>query len=131
VLLEEAKVRETYRAALSAEPLRPVSFAIQFRSDSAALTSASLKMLPEVLEAVRARHSTNIIVSGHTDAVGAADYNRALSMRRARAVVDLLVRRGVSREDIEMTYHGKENPLVKTPDGTPEPRNRRVDITVR
>lgn len=130
-LLDEAKVKATYREALEAEPARPVHFAMYFRSDSTALTSASLKTLPQVLEAIRARHSTDIIVSGHTDAVGPADYNRKLSLRRARTVVDLLVSGGVNRAEIEMSYHGKENPLIQTPDGVPEPRNRRVEITVR
>jgi len=91
----------------------------------------SLKVLPDVLEAVRARKSTNIIVSGHTDSVGSDEFDRKLSLRRARAVANILVARGVNRENIEVTYHGKKNPLIPTPDGVPEPRNRRVEITVR
>ena len=130
-ILEEKQVKAIFQQAFEAEPLPPATFIIQFNLGSVDLMADSLKVLPDVLEAVRARKSTNIIVSGHTDSVGSDEFDRKLSLRRARAVANILVARGVNRENIEVTYHGKKNPLIPTPDGVPEPRNRRVEITVR
>lgn len=130
-ILEEKKVRQVFREALEAEPIQPANFIIFFRTDSSALSTDSLALLTKVIDAIQARKSTDIIISGHTDAVGAIDYNRRLSLRRAKTVVDILVARGVDRQDIQVTYHGKGNPLVPTPDGVQEPRNRRVEVTVR
>lgn len=130
-LLAEDKVRQLFREALEAEPIPPVSFIIYFKTDSSALSNESLVLLTKVMGAILSRKSTDIIVSGHTDAVGAIDYNHTLSLRRAKAVVDILIAKGIDRQNIQVIYHGKGNPLVPTPDRRPEPRNRRVEITVR
>jgi len=129
--LEEKQVRQAFHEALEAQPVPPVSFSIYFRTGSAALSTESLTLLTKVTDAIQARKSTDIIISGHTDAVGSTDDNYRLSIRRAKAVADMLVKRGIDRQNIQETYHGKGNPLVPTPDGVPEPRNRRVEITVR
>jgi outer membrane protein OmpA-like peptidoglycan-associated protein len=130
-LMDEKQVRQTFREALDAEPIQPVGFIMYFRPDSAKPSAESLELLPRVIDAIRTRKSTNIVVSGHTDAVSTVDYNHRLSLRRATAVADMLVAKGIDRQNIQITYHGKGNPLVPTPDGVPEPRNRRVEITVR
>lgn len=130
-ILEEKNVRQVFQEALAAEPIPPASFIIYFRMDRSTLSTESLPVFTKVMDAIQIRKSTDIIVSGHTDAVGPSDYNRRLSLRRARAVADILVARGIDRENIQVTYHGKGNPLIPTPDGVPEPRNRRVEITVR
>jgi len=130
-IMEEKEVRQAFQEALAAEPLQPISFIMYFKTNSSVLSTESLALLTKVLNAVQVRKSTDIIVSGHTDAVGRIDYNRRLSLRRAKAVSDILVARGVDRQIIQVTYHGKGNPLIPTPDGVQEPRNRRVEITVR
>jgi outer membrane protein OmpA-like peptidoglycan-associated protein len=57
--------------------------------------------------------------------------NVALGLKRANSVRDILVQAGLAPSTIEVTSHGEADLLVKTPDNTPEPRNRRVEITVR
>jgi outer membrane protein OmpA-like peptidoglycan-associated protein len=52
-------------------------------------------------------------------------------MKRALTVRALLVEAGLDPALIEVSSLGESDLLVKTPDDTPEPRNRRVDITVR
>jgi outer membrane protein OmpA-like peptidoglycan-associated protein len=130
-ILEEKEVRQAFREALAAEPIPPVSFIMYFGINSSVLSTESLALLTKVLDAIQVRKSTDIIVSGHADASGSFDYNRRLSLRRAKTVEDILVARGIDRQIIQVTYHGKGNPLVPTPDGVQEPRNRRVEITVR
>jgi peptidoglycan-associated lipoprotein len=57
--------------------------------------------------------------------------NLALGLKRANTVRAILASAGLAQDTIEVTSHGEADLLVKTPDNTPEPRNRRVEITVR
>jgi len=129
--MEESQVRATFQEALAAQPIRPENFILYFKKASADLTAESIQMVPQILAAIKKRASKDIIISGHTDSVGRDEYNRTLSLKRAKSVAEVLVAKGVDREDLEITYHGKENPLVPSPDGVEEPKNRRVEITVR
>jgi len=70
-------------------------------------------------------------VSGHTDTTGSKEVNKKISYGRAKGVVDLLTRGGVILSIIEITYHGSGNPAVPTTQGVAEPRNRRVEISIR
>jgi outer membrane protein OmpA-like peptidoglycan-associated protein len=129
--LDEHQVKTEFKEAMAAEPVKPANFVFYFTSGSADLTSASLRLIPKVMQAIKDRNSTDIIISGHTDTVGTDDYNRKLSLRRAKAVEKILLSKGIYEEAIEVTYHGKGNPLIPTGPGVNEPRNRRVEVTVR
>lgn len=117
--------------ALAALPKPPAKFILYFEHDSVDLTGASRGLLQGVLETIRQRAPVDISVVGHTDTVGRKGYNYALSMRRAKAVASILLGKGVDPSVLQITSHGKDNPLVPTGDQVPEPRNRRVEITVR
>jgi len=94
-------------------------------------TDESRKMLPQSLDAIKERNSSDISVTGHTDRTGSAEINRQISMDRAKRIVEILISQGVDPQTIEIGYHGEVNPLVPTQDGVPESRNRRVEVTVR
>jgi outer membrane protein OmpA-like peptidoglycan-associated protein len=130
-ILDEKQVREMFRDALEARPERPVAYLVYFETGGTRMTADSQRLIAEVVKEIKTRNPLEITVSGHTDAVGSVEYNRLLSLKRANAVVSILVTQGVKEELIEITYHGKENPLIRTPDGVAEPRNRRVEITIR
>ncbi|MEN6624235.1 MAG: OmpA family protein [Smithella sp.] len=130
-ILSKEEVRQIFREALEAEPLPPTNFTVYFKTDSAALSVNSLPQMTKVFDAIRVRKTADIVVSGHTDATGTTNYNRNLSLKRARVIAYLLVDRGIDRRNIQVTYYGKGNPLIPTPDGMAEPRNRRVEISIR
>jgi len=67
-------------------------------------------------------------LTGHTDASGLDAYNQALSERRAKSVMDELVKDGVPVEEISSHGVGKAGQLVPTADGMREPQNRRTEI---
>jgi len=117
--------------ALAALPKPPLRFILYFEHDSVNLTPESRGLLKNVLGTIRDRAPVDISVVGHTDTVGKKEYNYALSMKRARAVASILLGMGVDPSVLDITSHGKDNPLVPTGDQVPEPRNRRVEITVR
>jgi len=84
-----------------------------------------------MLEAIKRRGAITIAVSGHTDTSGTAQINEKLAYDRADLVKELLLQNGVDPQRVTVSSHGKGNPLVPTPDGVAEPRNRRVEVIIR
>ena len=68
---------------------------------------------------------------GHTDTVGTLSYNDKLSLARAERLREMLVSLGIAPERVQSAGRGKRELLVPTDDNTAEPRNRRVEISVR
>ncbi|MEO8810725.1 MAG: OmpA family protein, partial [Rhodanobacter sp.] len=93
------------------------------------LTAESRKMLPQVKQVVRDRSPTEITVFGYADSSGTPAYNLELSAERARAVARVL-RQIDPNMPIEVQYFGDKVPLVPSPRGVPEPRNRRAEIVI-
>ncbi len=123
--------RALFAAALAAQPLAPVSYLLYFEFDSNNLTAESRQRLDDILRAARERDSRDLLVIGHTDRAGDADYNAALSLQRAEAVRELLAGKGIGAEFIQVSSHGEGNPLIPTADEVAEARNRRVEVVVR
>ena len=118
-------------SALAALPKPPLRFILYFEHDSVDLTRKSRALLDNVLRAIRDRAPVDVSVVGHTDTVGEKEYNYDLSLKRAKTVASILLKKGVDPSVLDITSHGKDNPLIPTGDQVPEPRNRRVEITVR
>ena len=74
------------------------------------------------------RAKARIEVQGFTDTAGTRDQNMSLSQARAEHVADVLVRHGISPKRITARGYGEEQLAVRTGNGVPEPRNRRVVI---
>ena len=124
--------RGPVQAATTAPPDRPaVSLMITFATGSAMLTPQAEAVLASLARAFAAPElaRSRFRVEGHTDTVGAAAMNQALSERRAEAVRDHLVRRhGIAAARLEVVGFGETMLLVPTGDGRSEPRNRRVQV---
>jgi outer membrane protein OmpA-like peptidoglycan-associated protein len=129
--ISEDEVERMFGAALAALPPAPRHFTLNFMFESDTLTEESTTLIPEILRAVKALDVPEVVVVGHTDTMGDAKANLTLGLRRARSVRDILVNAGLAPSMVEVTTHGEADLLIKTPDNTPEPRNRRVEITVR
>ena len=95
------------------------------------MTPESEREVERVFAEIAARPYPEILVIGHTDAVGNAQFNDQLSRQRAQRVRDDLIKRGIAADRIEVSGRGKREPLVKTSSDVAEPRNRRVEIIVR
>jgi peptidoglycan-associated lipoprotein len=125
------KIETDFRDANSARPQLPVSYMLYFRTDRVELTDESKAMLPKILNEVAARPAPDVSIIGHTDTVSTTEYNEELGLQRAQLIATLIKNAGLKVSDLTVTSHGKRNLFVDTPDNTPEPRNRRVEITVR
>jgi len=122
-------IASTFREALAIEPPAAQTFTLMFESGTT-LTADSLKIIPDIVSACQKPGSISVSISGHTDATGSDKLNDALSLERANQIKLLLLQKGVKSERISVSSHGKGNPLIPTPDGVPEPRNRRVVVIV-
>jgi len=129
--LSAAEVQSLFGDALSALPPAPRRFTLFFRFESDELTDQSQALIPEILAAVKEHAVQDVVVIGHTDTMGTQQANFGLGLKRALMVRNLLIAAGLNGSAIEATSVGELDPIVKTPDETPEPRNRRVDISVR
>ncbi len=119
----------TASAAPAAAP--SANLQIQFASDSAELTPQARAALDQLGRALSSADlaSYRFRIEGHTDTVGSPEHNLALSARRADAVVEYLATQyHVARDRMQAVGMGEQDLAVQTPQGVPEPRNRRVQV---
>jgi outer membrane protein OmpA-like peptidoglycan-associated protein len=130
-----ARVNAAFGEALGALPAPPISQSLFFENDSLTLTAQSAADLRALLDTVKTRKAVEIVITGHTDTMGTDDYNDQLSRERALAIKEsllpILKDYGVAADSVIAVGRGKRELLVQTPDQTPEPRNRRAEVTVR
>jgi outer membrane protein OmpA-like peptidoglycan-associated protein len=102
-----------------------------FAIDSARLESSSLPLCDQIA-AVLAAHPelTRIRIEGHTDDTGHHAYNLKLSQRRAEAVREALVARGVAADRLEAKGYGAGRPRVEGAGEAARRENRRVELVV-
>jgi outer membrane protein OmpA-like peptidoglycan-associated protein len=126
-----ADVQRVFGEALAAEPRAPAHFVLYFERDSERLTAASLALVAEILQAIRERQPAEVSVVGHTDSRGDRAYNYRLGLERAKRTAEALVSRGVDPNIVDVSSHGEDDPIFRTLGEVWEPRNRRVEVTVR
>jgi outer membrane protein OmpA-like peptidoglycan-associated protein len=104
---------------------------ILFKFDSSQLTDESIVIVDNLVNTLKQYKGwSKLQINGHTDNVGAAEYNQALSERRVKAVKDYIVSKGIPASNISFTGFGESKP--KTTNDTKEGRqeNRRVEFEV-
>lgn len=105
---------------------------VLFETNSAVVTKKYRRVLTRFIRKINDQGFNKIVVAGHTDSVGRAEYNKALSARRTRSV-KLILQEGVSNlspDRVETEAWGEEKPIATndTPEG--RSKNRRVEIQV-
>lgn len=131
VHVSDAQISREFSVALAAQPPLPQRFLLYFKLGSAGLTEQSERAIDEVFEAIRLRGPSAVSVIGHTDTLSGQRWNEQLGLIRAKAIADLLRKRTIEVIDLHVASHGERNLLIETPDGVSEPRNRRVEISIR
>jgi outer membrane protein OmpA-like peptidoglycan-associated protein len=128
---DRARLERDFGPALGAMPQPPTSYTIYFDSGSDDFNAEAQVTVAQLLQDLRARPSPEVTVIGHTDRVGNDADNDALSLQRAQSVRERLVALGLDAAHVDAAGRGSREPLVPTEAGVDEPRNRRVEVSVR
>ena len=106
-----------------------ISVYVNFAFDSAEILPESEQVLADLYRGLVAAAASAVSIEGHTSTEGDAEYNQALSERRAQAVVDDLIARGFTASALSAVGRGETSPLM-SPDNDESSRalNRRVEV---
>lgn len=103
---------------------------IFFDFDKAILRPESYPELDRLVKTMSERPSMRVEIDGHTCDIGEESYNMELSQRRARAVRDYLVSKGIDSSRIDMKYFGETRPAVPNTSKENRRQNRRVEFKI-
>jgi OmpA-OmpF porin, OOP family len=120
--------------AFDVDPNAPMAaenamYLVFFNWDKSDLGAGALNVLDAVAAEVKKNPPNAVVVVGHTDTSGSQTYNQRLAFKRANAVKDALVQRGIDPAIIQVDAKGETELMVQTPDNVREPANRRANIS--
>ncbi len=104
---------------------------VHFDFDRYSLRPEATRILDEAVAALRDDPTLRVEIEGHTCNIGTAEYNLALGDRRAKAVQDYLVSRGISADRLHTVSYGEEQPKYDNSREETRRLNRRAALTVR
>jgi OOP family OmpA-OmpF porin len=99
-----------------------------FDFDKSVLRADGKKNIDDALGKLRGVNLEMVIATGHTDSVGTDAYNQKLSERRAAAVKDYLVSKGIASAKVTTLGKGESQPVATNKTAEGRQKNRRVDI---
>jgi len=103
---------------------------VLFDFNKSVLKPEARAQLAGVLQALKEQPSLQVQVVGHTDGVGSDAYNMKLSQRRAESVADFLIKNGSRKENLQVDWKGKREPIASNANAEGRAQNRRVEITL-
>lgn len=124
--VEEASETE----GVPAEVPEASAYIVFFGFDKDTLDAQAARMVEGIVKEMKQQENYTLMLNGHTDTMGESRYNMQLSWKRSEAVMHALVAHGVPEAFIQTFGFGESDPRVPTPDETPEPGNRRVEIYI-
>jgi outer membrane protein OmpA-like peptidoglycan-associated protein len=134
-LLEPAKQKSDFQFIIfdlfpNREKQETVLENVLFRFGSSELDPSSFASLDQLLAILKVNSGLRIEIAGHTDNVGSDVFNQRLSQRRAEAVRDYLVRKGIRIERLEAVGYGSAKPIASNDTTEGRDKNRRVTFTI-
>ncbi len=103
---------------------------VLFATGKADLSASAKKSVGTLAEFLQENPNRNVLIEGHTDSVGADDYNLALSQRRADSVKDDLLENAIYAGRITAVGYGKKFPVASNDTKAGKAQNRRVDVVI-
>jgi outer membrane protein OmpA-like peptidoglycan-associated protein len=101
---------------------------VHFKTGSAKILKSSYPVLDKVFNSLEAFPNKKFEIAGHTDNRGGDEYNRILSYKRAKAVKDYFVQKGISTDRLIARGYGEEKPVATNETAEGRAENRRVEI---
>lgn len=126
----EAEAPAAQAEAPAAEAVvRTQAWIVTFGHNSTELSVRARRNL-RAAASVAVKGASKVKVEGHANDIGPAAYNTVLSQKRAEQVMSWLKRHGVRPDNIELGWHGEDQPRVLSKSNAARHMNRRVEITV-
>ncbi len=104
---------------------------VEFPAGETSILAASFPLLDRVVAALLRCPAARVEVGGHTDADGAAAYNRTISLARAESVVGYLTEAGIDAARLAAMGYGESRPVAGNGTAEEKARNRRIELTLR
>ena len=101
---------------------------LQFNTNSYEIKPESFKELDQLYNLLSLNPELRISVNGYTDNKGSERYNQKLSMKRAKAVVEYLIEKGISEDRLSYKGYGIDNPIASNETEEGRAANRRVEV---
>lgn len=128
--VDDNRIKADFGDAVAALPMLPTRFLLYFKAGTT-LSAESVALIPKIVAEARERPAVDVSVIGHADTLNSSEYNDRLAMARASKVAELLHKQGLKENSLAIESHGKRNLLIPTADNVYEPKNRRVEISIR
>ncbi|SDQ74359.1 OmpA family protein [Flagellimonas zhangzhouensis] len=103
---------------------------VYFDTNKSDIKGTSATTLDKLAGIFKEYPKSNILVEGHTDSDGAAEYNMGLSQRRAQSVTSYLVGKGISSGRFTTKWYGEEQPKASNETAEGKSQNRRVELAI-
>lgn len=103
---------------------------ITFASGSSSISNSFGPVLTDVAKVLNKYEKTTMVVEGHTDSTGAAEYNQQLSVNRATAVQSRLMSGGVDSRRVTVIGYGESQPIADNGSESGRQQNRRVELRI-
>lgn len=110
-------------------PKKLILEGVNFDNDKATLRPDALTVLDNAAETLKEWGEAKIEVAGHTDSKASDDYNMKLSQKRAEAVRDYLIGKGIAAERLSAKGYGESSPVADNETEEGRAKNRRVELT--
>ena len=131
----EEKALEVKASLLQADELKKeldakghVALYINFDFDKTDIRADSQPIIDEIVKLLKTNPSLNLTIEGHTDNIGAPDYNKRLSDGRARSVVAELTGQGIASRRLKAIGYGQDKPIADNSTDEGRSKNRRVEL---
>ena len=103
---------------------------IFFEVNSATLNDKSETEILEIVQFLENNNTTSIVIEGHTDTTGSEAYNLELSLKRAKAVREDLILRGIDSNRLSATGFGFSKPVADNDTESGRSQNRRIEFRI-
>lgn len=131
-----AAAAEPAAAPLAAAPLAAAAPApktltlegVNFDFDKSFIRQDDVSKLDQDVATLKKWGDVNVEVAGHTDSIGTDNYNMGLSLRRANAVRDFLISKGIPAQNLTAKGYGESQPVADNQTAAGRFKNRRVEL---
>ena len=103
---------------------------IQFETNKAGIKASSDKIIQQVADMLQQHPSMNVRIEGHTDSDGTVEHNLQLSKKRAEAVKEALIAKGIAASRLSTQGFGENKPIQSNDTAEGKAQNRRVEFVL-